>query len=218
MIRKLWPGIALNLLALAFGLTMVDRLPARVASHWGMNGEVNGWMSRGKLVAFMPAMALVMAVILSIAPRLDPERRNFPLHAGAYWIVTNAVLGLLAVVDVLIVGFNLGWKIDIGSIIGFGIGGLFILLGNLLTRVRPNWIFGIRTPWTLSSDRSWRETHHVGGYAFVATGLAAVLTAIARPRAATIVLIVGVSASALFSVVWSYFVWKNDPDAIGRDA
>lgn len=217
MIRKLWPGIALNLMAFAFGLAMLDRLPARVASHWGINGQVNGWMSRGKLVAFMPAMAFVMAVILSVAPRLDPKRRNFPLHAGAYWIVTNAVLALLAVVDVLLIGYNLGWHVNLGMALGVGLGLLFVVLGNLLTRVRPNWIFGIRTPWTLSSDLSWRESHRVGGYGFVIAGLAAMATAFFWPRAVVIVLLVGIAGASLLSVTWSYFTWKRDPNAQGRD-
>jgi uncharacterized membrane protein len=175
-------------------------------------------MSRGSLVVMVPIVALVMAAVLSIAPRLDPKRRNFPLHAGSYWVVTNAVLAFLAAVQVLIIGYNLGWKFDFASLLGLGLGLLFILLGNVLTRVRPNWIFGIRTPWTLSSDRSWRETHRVGGYAMVVTGILGVLAAFMMPRIATQIVMVGVAASALLSIVWSYFVWKNDPEAVGRDA
>jgi uncharacterized membrane protein len=218
MIRKLWPGLLANLAAAIFGFAMVSRLPERVASHWGLHGEVNGWTSRTVLVLLTPTLALVMAVVLSIAPRLDPKRRNFPLHAGAYWVVTNAILGFLAGVHVIIVGYNLGWPVNIGTVTGIGVGVLFMLLGNLLSRVRPNWIFGIRTPWTLSSDRAWRETHRVGGYGFVLVGLIVLLMALVHATAVFIVLGVGAGAVALFSVVWSYFAWKRDPNAQGRDA
>ena len=218
MIKKLWPGILAILAAAAFGLAVRGRLPQQVASHWGADGQVNGWSSRNFLVLFVPAIGLVMAVVLSVAPTLDPKRRNFPLHARAYWVITNALLVFLAAVQVLVLGYNLGWKVDFSAVLGIGIGCLFILLGNLLTRVRPNWIMGIRTPWTLSSDRAWRETHRVGGYTFVAVGLATLVTGLAWPGVVHIVMLVGVGFTVLLSVGWSYFAWKRDPDAQGRDA
>jgi uncharacterized membrane protein len=218
MIRKLWPGILLNLAAAVFGWAVWSQLPERVATHWGLHGQVNGWSSRTVSVVLLPAIALVMAGVLSIAPRLDPKRRNFPLHAGAYWVVTNAILGFLALMHVATIGYNLGWPMNLATVVGIGVGVLFVLLGNLLSRVRPNWIFGIRTPWTLSSDRAWRETHRVGGYGFVLVGLLVLLTAMVHPSVVYQTLGIGVFAVAMFSVVWSYFAWKRDPDALGRDA
>jgi uncharacterized membrane protein len=217
MIRRLWPGLVANAAAAAFGFAALSRLPARVASHWGAHGEVNGYTSRLTLVLLMPLTALVMAVVLAYAPQLDPKRRNFPMHAGAYWVVTNAVLVFLAATHVLLVGFNLGWHVDINLTMGIGLGLLFVVLGNVLTRVRPNWIFGVRTPWTLSSDLSWRETHRVAGYSFVAVGLALLVSAFVWPRGVFIVMAGGVGFAAVLSVVWSYFAWRRDPNAQGRD-
>jgi uncharacterized membrane protein len=218
MIRKLWPGILLNLAAALFGFAMRGRLPERVATHWNLHGEVNGWSSRTALLLMVPGLALVMAGVLSIAPRLDPKRRNFPLHAGAYWVVTNTILGVLALMQVGIIGYNLGWSVHLERLIGIGLGAMFIVMGNLLTRVRQNWIFGIRTPWTLSSERAWRETHRIGGYGFVVAGLLVLLTALVDAPAVYVVLIVSIAAVAVCSVIWSYFAWKRDPDAQGREA
>lgn len=217
MIRKLWPGLLLNAAAAVFAWTAWSRLPAEVATHWGLNGQPNGWSSRTTFVILMPGLTLLVAFILSIAPRLDPRRRNFPLHEGAYWTVVNAALALFAAINVVMIGYNIGWKINLAAVIGVGLGLLFVLIGNLLTRVRPNWIFGIRTPWTLSSDRAWRETHRLGGYLFVAAGLADVVAAVAWPGAIYVVLLAGGAVAGLGSVVWSYFAWKRDPEAHGRD-
>jgi uncharacterized membrane protein len=218
MIRKLWPGILLNLAAAVFGFAMSHRLPERVATHWDLHGQVNGWSSRTALLLLVPGLALVMAVVLSVAPRLDPKRRNFPLHAGAYWVVTNTILAVVALMHVGIVGYNLGWSMHLDRLIGVAVGGMFIVMGNLLSRVRQNWIFGIRTPWTLSSERAWRETHRIGGYGFVLAGIAVLFAALAFPSSVYVVLMVAVGSVALFSVVWSYFAWKRDPQAQGREA
>ena len=218
MIRKLWPGIVLNLVAALFGLAVMGRLPEQVASHWDAHGAVNGYSSRLVLVLLVPLMSLVMAVVLAYAPTLDPKRRNFPLHAGAYWVVTNVILAFLAMMHVLLIGFNLGWPMNINLVLGIGLGILFIVLGNLLTRVRPNWIFGVRTPWTLSSDLSWRETHRVAGYGFVVAGVVTLITGFVAPKSVLIVMLVCIGIAATASIVWSYVAWKRDPNAQGRDA
>ena len=172
--RKLWPGLLASAAATLFAVLSWPRLPERVASHWDIDGAVNGTMPRFWLVLMMPILAVALAGVLTIAPKVDPKRRNFPLHADAYWVVANAVLLFLALVHVLVIGYNLGWPIQLQVVMMPGLGLLFIVIGNVLTRVRPNWIFGIRTPWTLSSEVSWRETHRIGGYGFVAVGVAVV--------------------------------------------
>jgi uncharacterized membrane protein len=54
------------------------------------------------------------------------------------------------------------------------LGLLFVGVGNLLPRTRPNLVFGIRTSRTLADRRLWMLTHRVGGY--VAVGLGIVIT------------------------------------------
>ena len=217
MIKKLWPGIVFILAAAAFGFAVSGQMPERVASHWDAAGEPNGYSSRIVLLLMVPVIGTLMSVVLAYAPQLDPKRRNFPLHAGAYWILTNTILIFLAAVHVLTIGYNIGWQVNFGRVMGIGLGLLFMMVGNFLTRVRPNWIMGIRTPWTLSSDRAWRETHRAGGYTFVVVGLVTLIAAFAAPKVVVFVLVGGVAFAALLSVGWSYFAWKRDPDAQGRD-
>ncbi len=216
--RKLWPGLLASAAATLFAVLSWPRLPEEVASHWDIHGAVSGTMPRIWLVLMMPILAVALAGILTIAPKVDPKRRNFPLHAGAYWVVANAVLLFLALVHVLVIGYNLGWPIRLEKVMMPGLGILFMVIGNLLTRVRPNWIFGIRTPWTLSSEVSWRETHRIGGYGFVVVGVAVVFTAAVDPAAAIYVMMIGLGGCTLLAVVWSYVAWKRDPNAQGRDA
>ena len=39
----------------------------------------------------------------------------------------------------------------------------FVVLGNYLGNLRPNYFVGIRTPWTLENPETWRATHRLGG-------------------------------------------------------
>jgi uncharacterized membrane protein len=74
---------------------------------------------------------------------------------------------------------------------------------------------GIRTPWTLSSDRVWRETHRLGGRTFVGAGLVSVLAALALPRAPGVwVAMAAVGLGAMVPVAYSYVAWRRE--AAGR--
>ena len=49
---------------------------------------------------------------------------------------------------------------------------LTLIFAGLMMRVaKRNFFIGIRTPWTLSSDRVWNQTHKVGGVLFIACGV-----------------------------------------------
>ncbi len=211
--RKLWPGLVALTASAVLSAFMYSRLPNVVVSHWAVDGEPNGWTSRLGFVIGIHALGFLVALVSAFAPRLDPRRENFVTHEGAYWLVTNAVLALLAGATVLAIGINAGWNMQI-SWLGYGLGALFVVMGNVLPRVRPNWIFGIRTPWTLSSDRAWREAHRLGGYGLVVLGIAVIIVGAFRPDAVRFVLMPGVVLVSAVSSIRSYFVWKSEASAI----
>lgn len=215
--RKLWPGLLACLGATLFGALSWSRLPERVASHWNAQGVVDGYGSRTALVVLLPLFALALAGVLVIAPRIDPKRRNFPLHAGPYWLVANAILTFVAVIYLFVIGANLGWGIPLRAVLAPALGLLFVIIGLVMTRIRPNWIFGIRTPWTMSSERSWAETHRLGGFGFVLVGVLIMVAAVVAPSLMFTVFFAGLTVNVLVAVVWSYIAWKRDPNALGRD-
>lgn len=87
--------------------------------------------------------------------------------------------------------------------------GLFIIyLGYLLEKAKRNWFIGIRTPWTLSSEKVWDETHRVGAVLFKVCGLLAILGAF-FPQAAFLLMFVPLMASSVFLVVYSYALYAR---------
>ena len=53
-----------------------------------------------------------------------------------------------------------------------------ILIGNVLGKVKRNFYIGVRTPWTLASEKVWYATHRFAAKAFVIAGLLGVLSVI----------------------------------------
>ena len=112
----------------------------------------------------------------------------------------------------LLLGKALGWNINMSRVASVGVGGLFIVMGNLMSRVRPSWFMGIRTPWTLSSDTVWRKTHRFAGVAFVIAGLCFLASAILNSAWTQYGAVGAAIAAALSSVVYSYLVWRREQD------
>jgi len=58
---------------------------------------------------------------------------------------------------------SLGRIIPGGRVIVSAVLLFFMVLGNYLGNVRPNYFVGIRTPWTLENPETWQATHRLGG-------------------------------------------------------
>ena len=214
--KKLLPGLLAITAATGFSLWAYPHLPAQVATHFNLQGEPNGWSSRLMAVALVPVIGIFMAFMFTFLPRIDPKKANYAKFGTTWWTVANAALILLALVHIAMLGKALGWAVDISRIVGLGVGGMFILIGNLMTRIRPNWFMGIRTPWTLSSDTVWRKTHRFGGVAFVIAGVCIAATGLLGSRWALYAAIGMAVVAALGSVVYSYVVWKGEQRGSGE--
>jgi uncharacterized membrane protein len=103
-------------------------------------------------------------------------------------------------------------QLDPVPFIGIGVGGMLVVVGILLPRTRSNWFLGIRTPWTLSSERSWEQTHRVGGYLFIAIGVIVVASALLLSAGVFFgALMIGLIGSVAFLGTYSYLGWRDDP-------
>jgi len=207
--RKWYPWL-LVVLALGFSGVMYSRLPAEIPSHWGANGEVNGYLSRLSGVLLLPVMLAAMALILPRLPAIDPRRANYEKFRPSYDLIVAAVMTLLAVLHVAMIGSAAGWPVSMERLTPVMVGILFVVMGNVLPRARPNWFFGIRTPWTLSNDRVWQRTHRIAGYLFVACGLLMVASAALPPTIGFPTIFAGGLIAGFGSVIFSFIVWKQE--------
>jgi immunity protein, SdpI family len=193
-----------------FSLAVYSRLPDRIAVHWGISGNPDRYGSRIEGAFLMPVVMIVLYAIMQWYPSRDPRAQNIAKFRGAYDTIVAASVALLGSVHVLALGNALGWRVDMSTIAFVAVGALFMLLGNLLPLARSNFIFGVRTPWTLSSEAVWSRSQRVGGYALVAAGLLTIVSAFfARPVGVTIALSSLILAAAI-PVVYSYVLWSRD--------
>lgn len=210
-----WAVLALAAIAnIVAYVALLPSMPDQMPSHWGLDG-VDEWSSKENSIA-LAVMPAILLIVLFIVPRIDPKRRNFDRFTGIYRTFAAVItLFMMAVswMGPLTVWGYLSTKGTLLNTLLFGFFGvLFIGLGNYLPRIKPNFTFGIRTPWTLASEEVWRRTHRASGPAFVIAGMATLVTALFSSVAPTItfwVMLVSILGATAFAGAYSYLAWRK---------
>jgi uncharacterized membrane protein len=188
-------------------------LTATVPVHWGPDGQPDGYGPAWLSLLVVPVMQVGLVALLAVIPRFEPRRANLARSRRSYEIVVVGVTALFTLVQAAIAIATLGGEFDFSRIVMGGTGLFFIAIGLAMPGFKPNYMAGIRTPWTLTSDLSWRRTHLLGGRLFVLVGaLVVVGSPFLSALAMTFVFLVGLVGAVVVTVAYSYRVWKIDPD------
>ena len=182
-------------------------LPQTVPTHWDAHGVANGFSDRSSLFLVIPGMMLGMMALFAALPWLSPRRFEVGSFAPTSSYLMLLIVGLLAYLQFVLLWKASGGALDIMRATLGAVSVFLVAMGNVLGKVRRNFYIGIRTPWTLASERVWYATHRVGAKAFVAAGLGGVVVAFAGlPFWMWMALILGSTAVPL---VYSLVLYKR---------
>ncbi|HEV8402642.1 MAG TPA: SdpI family protein [Candidatus Limnocylindrales bacterium] len=186
---------------------------AQVPIHWGIDGTPNAYAGKTVGLFLIPLITVGIAALFWAIPVIEPRRVNIEKSGKAYGAMWLGTVVLLAVIDLAVTAAALGATFDLTLVVFVGVGVLFIVIGNYLPKVRSNYLVGIRTPWTLTSDLAWDRTHRVGGRLFVIEGVVFIIVGLVQPRRDVLValLIGGIVLTIVVLFAYSYRVWKHDP-------
>ena len=188
---------------------------AQVPIHWGIDGQPDGYGPKESALLFTPLLSIGLVVMLYFLPMFEPRARNLAASGPAYLQVTIALLVLMVGLQLMVVLAAVGRPLDVTFVLSIGTGSLFVVIGNVLGKVRSNFMFGVRTPWTLSSDLSWNKTHRLVGRLFVVLGFAVAISGLVGGNQALLaVLLGGIVVVLVVSFAYSYRVWKTDPNKL----
>lgn len=196
------------------GLLLWDHLPEQMASHWDINDQVDGYMPKFWGVFLMPLVTLGMFLLFLVVPSIDPLKANIAKFRETF----NTFIALIIAFMIYMHGLTLAWSLGYQgfklsmAVLPF-MGVLFIFMGYLMKQAKRNWFIGIRTPWTLSSDRVWDETHRLGSTLFMASGVLAVIGSLLGGVTAFLLTLIPLTGSSLFLVVYSYVLYQRETKA-----
>lgn len=170
--------ILVTLLPIAAGLILWGQLPAEMPTHFGPDGQADGWSSRTWAVFGLPLVLAAIQALCLVMMAADPKRRNVngKLFGVAIWVCPLVSL----LVAALMYSTALGADPDVNLIITLFLGVLLLVVGNYLPKCRPNYTMGIKLPWTLHDEANWTYTHRLAGKVWTVGAVVVLLTAFLR--------------------------------------
>ncbi len=201
----------ITLIPILFGLIAWNRLPDQIATHWGTDGQADGYSGKAFAVFGMPCILAVLQLFVSFITLNDPKRSN--IHKKPLTLVFWIIPVMSLIVNSITYAIALGMEIDVGIVVFILIGILLIVLGNYMPKLQQNYTVGIRVPWTLNSTENWNRTHRLGGKTFILGGflliIAGFLGSVMGDYGTLAAIIVIVLICAGVPAAYSYYLYRK---------
>ena len=205
-----WLILTPYLLVFTYIALIWQQLPAVIVSHYNLTGQPDGWMPKEKALLMLIGLGLFIYLLLRFLPKLDFSGTVQP----AVFQRMRFVMSLLMTVAIGSLFYLATQSGELHSsqgamlaLISLGIAAV----GNYMSILKPNWLIGIRTPWTLQNDRVWTRTHRLGGRLMVAGGMLGALLAVLVPAPYTVGAVVAVFLIVtLVPIIYSYVYFRQE--------
>ena len=196
------------LIPIFVGLLLWEKLPEQIPSHWDINGNIDGWSSKGFAVFFFPALLLAIHWLCVFASCADPKSKDY--HPAMIRLVLWICPVLSLLLNSMVYAAALGHQLSIEIIIPLLVGAMLIIVGNLLPKCRQSYTMGIKLPWTLASEENWNKTHRFGGKVWVAGGILIMASAL---WGSFWLLLAVVAVMVIAPTTYSYLLYRKQQKA-----
>ena len=159
-------------------------MPDTVPAHYNCAGEIDRWGSKYENLIFPVIAVLAAALVAAVAKKPeDAVPKKVLLWTGVCSILLLDIMGFYFMLK----DFSATPEAGTGAadsvikLMSIGVGVIFIILGNLMPKVKRNGLFGLRTSWSMENDEIWHKSQRFGGKAAVICGFATVLMTVLVP-------------------------------------
>lgn len=235
-VDRKWLPLALIGLAVVASLLAYRWLPAMVDLRLeGLlpieTSETASPVPRWLALSGIPALALLLWAAFRAAPTAAGERvarrlfrrapsdvtsrEQFERFGKTYDTIVLGVVMLMLGLHAAVIAGALGHAGIAVRIVPVVLGATLILMGNVMPRLRPNWVAGIRMQRTFEDPQLWRTTHRAFGTAFVVSGFLTMVVGVAAPRYG---LLTGIAALLVSCIVGGIVSMRPRPNGPGSVA
>ncbi len=208
--RPAWIAVfGIILVSALLSLYYAPQVQDPMITHWGAAGEPNGAMDKAGGLWIIPGIMLLLALMFWIIPGTDPLKKNIESFRRYFDLFVVLMFLFLLNLHYVVLSWNTGSQTDMALIMCVWFGILFYYAGLLCAKSRRNWFIGVRTPWTMSSDRVWDKTNKRVGFLFQVSAFFIIISALLR-ELAFLVLIAAMIVIGLYAVAYSYREYKRE--------
>ena len=195
------------LLPILFGIIMWNDLPDVMTTHWGADGNADGFGEKAFAVFGFPISILALHFVCLIVTSFDKKQKDQNKKA------LGMIFWILPIISVFMNGMMyraaLGGELDFGFFMPALLGVMFIFIGNYLPKVKHNRTLGIKIYWTLNNEENWNKTHRFAGKIWVVGGLVLLLLIFVPLEAMVLLAICVIAALMIIPIIYSYNVFRR---------
>ncbi|WP_248549638.1 SdpI family protein [Paenibacillus odorifer] len=198
--------VILGLATLAYALINYSKLPQELPAQFGITGKVNRYWDKNIAIFVFGILGIVLPLIMQFTRSIDPKRDNYKKFENAYAMSRLTIGMLFNLMLVLSIAYSLGKDINVGKIAIGAVGIMFIALGNYMPQVKDNYLFGVRTAWTLANPEVWRKTHRLSGIMWMIGGLLIFAGAFLSGALSQLLIITALVLAIIVPILYSWMI------------
>ncbi len=208
-------SLLLVVLSIAISFWLYPQMPNVLPNHWGINGQADGYASKESALFCFPLLLLVIFILLNWLPKADPKQENIAFNQKYLDRVILAIMFFMFAINIGTSALYLGYSFNFGDLMLPLLGLLFVFIGKNIENIKPNWFFGIRTPWTINDEAIWVKTHKTGSKMFGGLGISLIIIwalSLFKFFSKEVVFLIFMGemiAVIVWSFVYPYLLWKK---------
>ncbi|MCQ2491418.1 MAG: SdpI family protein [Lachnospiraceae bacterium] len=193
------------LIPIIAAILLYDQLPNAIATHWGVDGQPNGWSSKFVGTIVFPGILLIVNLLFPFLLKIDPKYKNMgnKVKSIVQWIIPATSLFASGITLFSALGANV--RVEIYTPLFMGL--LFIIIGNYLPKTGQSYTLGIKLPWTLHDEDNWAKTHRMAGFLWVLCGVLMIISAFFKIRMISMVVLLIVMV--IVPCIYSYLLYAK---------
>ena len=154
-------------------------------------------------------MSAFVYLLLKFLPAIDPKK-YVKYGEATFQKLALGMVFFMTVVTIALSFATINHSFDVGKTVLPFAGLLFAFMGNIMHSIKPNYFAGVRTPWTLEDDDTWRATHRLAGKLWFIGGVLLTIAVLLLPvKAGLIVFMSMIAILVLIPIVYSYIYYKK---------
>ena len=194
-------------------LLTYSKMPDVIPIHWNFSGEVDGTGPKWMMWALF-AIIVAANIIMVFAAKIDPRSDSYERHEKTFNIFRTIFSLFMAIILLAVIGVstNVIGNLDMTKITLMGVGVIFLVLGNYMPKIKQNYTFGIKTPWTLESENVWNKTHRFSGVLYMITGVLFIAAPFIGGNYQTFLIFGAIIISAVLPMAYSYILFRREKE------
>lgn len=181
------------------GLFLWDQLPDTLAIHFNYYNEPDNFASKGFVVFGLPALMVLLQAICCFINDINAHRHGQrpKFERATKWIIP----AMSVVLQVVTLGYGLGWDIDIRRAAALIVGGVFVVIGNYLPKL--DYIKN----YDMDSEKARRINRFIGNETVI-MGLLGIISTL-LPPVATAVWLILLIPYAVIGIIYGIIVGRG---------